>query len=147
MLIKSCIAHLWHLPGFDQVGHSPPENQWGGHLEGGSGGIRVAESVHFLWLFRMGSHWWHRSTKSSLLELAVLNGGRGSPSEGTSSVNLNSFLVLLLPHRVLLFLYIEKKDQKDVTTLSPRLQWILLRIYQYRVRIINKCDPGLFIAE
>ena len=25
MLIKSCIAHLCHLPGFDQVGHSPRE--------------------------------------------------------------------------------------------------------------------------
>ena len=33
MLIKSCIAHLYHLPGFDQVGHSALGNQWGWQLQ------------------------------------------------------------------------------------------------------------------
>ena len=28
MFIKGCIAHLCHLPGLDQVGHSPQGNQW-----------------------------------------------------------------------------------------------------------------------
>ena len=28
MFIKGCIAHLCHLPGLDQVGHSPKGNQW-----------------------------------------------------------------------------------------------------------------------
>ena len=28
MFIKSCITHLCHLPGLDQVGHSPLGNQW-----------------------------------------------------------------------------------------------------------------------
>ena len=28
MFIKSCIAHLCHLPGFNQVSHSPLGNQW-----------------------------------------------------------------------------------------------------------------------
>ena len=29
------------------------------------------------WLFRMGSHWWHWTVKSSLSALVVSNGGRG----------------------------------------------------------------------
>ena len=28
MFIKSCIAHFCHLPGLNQVGHSPLGNQW-----------------------------------------------------------------------------------------------------------------------
>ena len=36
---------------------------------------------------------------------------------------------------------------KDVATLSLRLQKILLRIHQYRVKIIYKPGPGLFIAD
>ena len=37
--------------------------------------------------------------------------------------------------------------KRDVETLSHRLQWILLRIHQYRVRIIHKLRSGLFIAD
>ena len=37
--------------------------------------------------------------------------------------------------------------KKDVTTLSQRLQSILLRIHQYRVRIINTPGPYLFIVD
>ena len=40
MFIKSCIAHLCHLPGFNQVGHSPWGTNGYGHL-GVSGGVRV----------------------------------------------------------------------------------------------------------
>ena len=47
------------------------------------------------------------------------------PSEGTSSENLNSHLVLLLLHRVLLFLYIEMKDQKTLANLGSNLRNIL----------------------
>ena len=36
--------------------------------------------------------------------------------------------------------------KKDITTLSQRLQQIVLRIDQYRVRIIYKPGPDLFIA-
>ena len=36
--------------------------------------------------------------------------------------------------------------EKGVATLSQGLECILLRIDQYRVRIINKCGPVLFIA-
>ena len=37
--------------------------------------------------------------------------------------------------------------KKDVATLSQRIQWILNRIHQYRVRIIHKLGPDLFIAD
>ena len=37
--------------------------------------------------------------------------------------------------------------RKDVTMLLQRLLWILLRIQQYRVRIIYKLRPNLFIAD
>ena len=37
--------------------------------------------------------------------------------------------------------------KKDITTLSQRLQQILLRIHQYRVRIVYKSRPDLFIAD
>ena len=37
--------------------------------------------------------------------------------------------------------------KKDVATLSQRIQHILLRIHQYRVRIIYKPGPGIFIAD
>ena len=37
--------------------------------------------------------------------------------------------------------------KKDVTTSSQRLQWILLRIHQYRVRIIYKPGLTLFMAD
>ena len=37
--------------------------------------------------------------------------------------------------------------KKDVATLSQELQRILLRIYQYRVRIIYKPRPDLFITD
>ena len=61
------------------------------------------------WPFWMGSHWQHRSAKISSpdTDCFIL----GGPSKGMSSENLNSFVVLLLLHRVLLFLYIEMKDQ------------------------------------
>ena len=39
------------------------------------------------------------------------------------------------------------KLKKDVVTLSQRLQWILLRIHQYRVKIIYKPGPELFVAD
>ena len=37
--------------------------------------------------------------------------------------------------------------KKDVATLLKKLQLILLRIHQYRVRIIYKPGPDLFIAD
>ena len=37
--------------------------------------------------------------------------------------------------------------KKDIATLSQKLQWILLRIHQYRVKIIYKPGPDLFIAD
>ena len=37
--------------------------------------------------------------------------------------------------------------KKDVATLSERLQQILLRICQYRMRIIYKPGPDLFILD
>ena len=37
--------------------------------------------------------------------------------------------------------------KKDLITLSQRLAWTLLRINQYRVRIIYKPGPNLFIAD
>ena len=37
--------------------------------------------------------------------------------------------------------------KKDVAMLSQRIQQILLRIHQYRVRIIYKPGPDLFIAD
>ena len=37
--------------------------------------------------------------------------------------------------------------KKDVATLSQGLQQILLRIHQYRVKIIYKPGPDLFIAD
>ena len=37
--------------------------------------------------------------------------------------------------------------KKDAATLSQRLQWILLRIHQYRVGIIYKPGPDLSIAH
>ena len=37
--------------------------------------------------------------------------------------------------------------KKDVATLLQRLQQILLRIHQYRVRIIYKPGPDLFIVD
>ena len=48
MLIKSCIAHLCHLPGFDQVGHSPwgTSGGWpfGGRIRGVSGWLNLCTS-------------------------------------------------------------------------------------------------------
>ena len=42
MFIKSCIAHLYHFPGFDQVGYSPGEPVGVAILgvSGGVGGVR-----------------------------------------------------------------------------------------------------------
>ena len=37
--------------------------------------------------------------------------------------------------------------KKDIAMLSQRIQWILLRVYQYRVRIIYKSGPDLSIAD
>ena len=37
--------------------------------------------------------------------------------------------------------------KKDVATLSQKQQRILLRIHQYRLRIIYKLGPDLFIAD
>ena len=37
--------------------------------------------------------------------------------------------------------------KKDVVTLSQRIQCILLRIHQYRVRILYKLEPKIFIAD
>ena len=37
--------------------------------------------------------------------------------------------------------------KKDVATLSQRLQCILLKIHQYRERIIYKPGPDLFVAD
>ena len=39
------------------------------------------------------------------------------------------------------------KKKNAVTTLSQTLQLILLRIHQYRVRVINKPGPDLFRAD
>ena len=37
--------------------------------------------------------------------------------------------------------------KKDIATFSQRIQWILLRIHQYRVRIISKPGWDLFITD
>ena len=37
--------------------------------------------------------------------------------------------------------------KKDVATLSQRLQKIFLRIHQYRVKLVYKPGPDLFIAD
>ena len=37
--------------------------------------------------------------------------------------------------------------KKDVATLSQRLQCILLRIYQYRIKILFKPRPDLLTAD
>ena len=37
--------------------------------------------------------------------------------------------------------------KKDIVTLSQRIQCILLRIHQYRVRILYKPGPEIFIAD
>ena len=70
----------------------------------------------------MGSHWWHRSAKSSLLLLEVLNGG---PIWGNIvwKFELISGFILLLFHRVLLFLYKEMKDQSEQ---KDQFTWISL---------------------
>ena len=50
----------------------------------------LTSHLYFLisWPFQMGSHWWHRSAKISLISLAVSTGE--GLSESTSSENLNS---------------------------------------------------------
>ena len=37
--------------------------------------------------------------------------------------------------------------KKDIVTLSQRIQQILLRIHQYRLRILYKSGPEIFIAD
>ena len=37
--------------------------------------------------------------------------------------------------------------KRDVATLSQRLQWVMLRIHQYRIGIIYKPGPDLFIVD
>ena len=49
---------------------------------------------------------------------------------------------IITDHKPLVVIY-----KKDVATLSQRIQWILLRIHQYRVKIIYKLDPDLFMAD
>ena len=49
---------------------------------------------------------------------------------------------IITDHKLLVAIF-----KTDVATLSQRLQRILLRIYQYRVRIIYKSGPDLFIAD
>ena len=46
----------------------------------GGGGYFLSLYILISWPFRMGSHWWHRTAKSWLSALAVLNGGRGNIS-------------------------------------------------------------------
>ena len=48
---------------------------------------------------------------------------------------------IITDHKLLVTIF-----KKEVATLSQRLQWILLRIHQYRVRIIYKPVLDLFIA-
>ena len=37
--------------------------------------------------------------------------------------------------------------RKDIVTMSQRIQCILLRIHQYKVRILYKSGPEIFIAD
>ena len=70
----------------------------------------MAESVHFSDCLEWGLIYDIDQLRVHSLCWQFQMGG-GGPSEGMLSENLNSFLVLLLLHRVLLFLYIEMKDQ------------------------------------
>ena len=48
---------------------------------------------------------------------------------------------IIMDHKPLIAIF-----KKDVTTLSQRMQQILLSIHQYRVRIIYKPGPDLFMV-
>ena len=64
------------------------------------------------WPFWMGSHWWHRSVKSSLFSMAVSNGGVNLKIYLGKSENLSSSQDLLLLHRALSFLY---RNERPIT--------------------------------
>ena len=51
-------------------------------------------------------------------------------------------VTIIIDHKPLVVIF-----KKDVATLLQRIQWILLRIHQYRVRIIYKPGLDLFIAD
>ena len=49
---------------------------------------------------------------------------------------------IITDHKLLVSIF-----KKDIATLLQRLQWILLRVHQYRVNIIYKPGPDLFITN
>ena len=51
-------------------------------------------------------------------------------------------LSIIADHKPLVAIF-----KKEVATLSQRIQWILIRMHQYRVRIIYKPGLDLFIAD
>ena len=51
-------------------------------------------------------------------------------------------VLIITDHKLLVSMF-----KKDVATLSQHIQCILLKIHQYRVQIIYKPGPGIFIAD
>ena len=51
-------------------------------------------------------------------------------------------MLVITDHKLLVSIF-----KKDVATLSQRIQHILLKIHQYRVLVIYKPGPDIFIAD
>ena len=51
-------------------------------------------------------------------------------------------VLVITDHKLLVSIF-----KKDIATLSQRIQCILLKIHQYRVQIIYKPGPDIFIAD
>ena len=51
-------------------------------------------------------------------------------------------VLVITDHKLLVSIF-----KKDVSTLSQRIQHILLKIHQYRVQVIYKPGPDIFIAD
>ena len=51
-------------------------------------------------------------------------------------------VLIITDHKLLISMF-----QKDIATLSQCIQHILLKIHQYRVQIINKPGPEIFIVD
>ena len=49
---------------------------------------------------------------------------------------------IIMDHKPLVAIF-----KKDVVTMSQQIQCILLRIHQYRVRLLYKPGPEIFIAD
>ena len=51
-------------------------------------------------------------------------------------------VLIIMDHKPLVSMF-----KKDVATLLQHIQWILLNIHQYRVQIMYKPGPDIFIAD